>query len=166
MRTAITVAVTRQLAVTTLLLVVGCSGCTPTFSAIAPLVPAPILLHSTMPRALATTTCSLNNQPIILVDSTTWYAPELREEVIRHEETHAARARAYRGGCWPYMYRVNKDKAFRIQEQLVAFCEAARFAQTRNRNPERLWQYIKDVMVQDTVLSEKDNCLYEPWEGK
>lgn len=145
-----------------LLLTAACSGCSRAVTATTTFEPV-ILRYPTMPRALATTSCSMNNLPIIFVDSLTWESPDL-EIVLRHEEVHARRAYAYRGGCWPFMYRINKDKAFRAKEQLVAFCVAARFALKRNRNPEDLWAYIINVMRPDTTLLAKDNCLYEPWE--
>jgi hypothetical protein len=152
-------------AIAILLLLAGCSGCTRTVAANH--YAAPIIKAQTMPMALATTRCSLNNLPIILVDSATWDSPDL-EIVITHEEVHARRAYAYRGGCWPYMYRIVEDKAFRAREQMLAFCVAGRFALTRNRNPKTLWRYTVDVMAQDSALTFRDNCLYEPWdrEGK
>lgn len=147
-----------------LFLLTACgSGCTAAMTLTAP-YEAVILKHPTMPRALATTTCSLNNLPIILVDSATWDSPDL-EIVLAHEKVHADRAFAYRGGCWPFMYRIARDTAFRAHEQFVAFCAAGRFAMKRNRNPETVWQYIVNVMRPDTTLTDKDNCLYEPGRG-
>jgi hypothetical protein len=162
-RTSITVAVKRRLTVTTLLLVVGCSGCVrPIVSSDQTAFPAPVLLHPTMPQSLAVTTCSLNNRPVVLMDSSVWHS-EQREMVLVHEQTHAQRAVAYRGGCWPFMYRIARDRDFRLREQLVAFCAAGRFAIQRNKNPESMWTYIVNVMAgMDTLLTEKDNCLYEP----
>ena len=121
---------------------------------------AAILVHPTMPSALATTTCTFNNLPVILVDSQTVASQDF-EIVLAHEQVHADRAYAYRGGCWPFMYRIARDKTFRVREQFVAFCEAGKFAITRNRNPESVWTYIVNVMRPDTVLTERDNCLYE-----
>ena len=161
MRASITVAVKRQLTVTTLLLLTACSGCTSAMTASQ--FEAPIIRFPTMPRALATTTCSVNNLPIILIDTATFASPDV-EIVIAHEKVHADRAYRYRGGCWPFMYRVNRDKAFRAKEQLLAFCEAGRFAIRRDRNPETVWLYIQNVMRPDTVLTNRDNCLFEPWE--
>lgn len=118
-----------------------------------------ILLSATMPSALAVTTCSLNNVPIIRIDSTVWHSQD-REMVLVHEDVHAQRAYRYRGGCWPFMYRIARDKTFRVTEQFLAFCAAGRYAITRNHNPEAVWTYIVNVMIQDTVLTPKDNCIY------
>lgn len=138
----------------------ACSGCTSVITAAYTPV---VLLHPTMPQALAITTCSLNNQPIVLIDSAVWYSME-RETVLAHEQVHAERAARYRGGCWPFMYRIKRDQAFRVREQLLAFCAAGRFAITRNRSPESMWLYIVNVMRPDTLLTDRDNCLYQPWE--
>jgi len=121
---------------------------------------AAILVHPTMPGALATTTCSHNNLPIILVDSQTVASPDF-EIVLAHEQVHAVRAYAYRGGCWPFMYRIAKDKTFRVKEQFLAFCESGKFALTRNRKPDSVWLYIVNVMRPDTLLTAADNCLFE-----
>lgn len=152
MARAITVAV---------LLLSGCSGCVRPALLPSQFTPA-ILIAPTMPHAYAVTSCSANNVPVIRVDSLTWESPDV-EIIIRHEEVHAQRAYAYRGGCWPFVYRYRADKAFRVREQLAAYCVASRFAMTRNRNPELLWQYIVNVMRPDTTLTAKDNCLFEPW---
>lgn len=146
-----------------LLLLSACSGCTRAMVKAEGTYEAAIIQGTTMPQAFATTRCTLNNLPLIVIDSATWVGPDV-EIVLRHEETHAQRAYEYRGGCWPYMYRIARDKAFRAQEQLLAFCEAARFAMKRNRNPESAWEYIVNVMRPDSTLTSKDNCLYQPWE--
>jgi hypothetical protein len=125
---------------------------------------AAIIQGPTMPMALATTRCSLNNLPLIIVDSTTWESRDI-EIVLAHEAVHAARAFAYRGGCWPYMYRIVRDRDFRAREQLIAYCAAGRFAVRRNRNPVAAWDLIVDSMAPDSVLTSKNNCLFEPWEN-
>lgn len=143
------------------LLLTAC-GCSQAVSLSKPFEPV-LLKQHTMPAAYAVTTCSLNNLPVILVDSASWDSPDL-EIFIKHEEVHAQRAYAYRGGCWPYMYRIAADTAFRAREQYLAFCAAGQFAMRRNRNPMTVWDYIVRVMRPDSALKPTDNCLYEPWE--
>ncbi len=144
-------------AIAAMLLLSACSGCVHTL----PTTYTPvILLYPTMPENRAVTSCSLNNEPVVLMDSLTWHSLEYREMTIRHEEDHAVRAKNHPGGCWPYMRRMSRDKTFRVREQLHAFCVAGRFAMTRNRTAESLWLEIVAAMAPDTVLTAKDNCIY------
>jgi hypothetical protein len=139
-----------------LLAVVGCSGCAPVIQ--SRYQPA-ILIYPTMPSARAVTKCSLNNVPVILIDSLVWYHPD-RELTLEHEMTHSDDAYGYRGGCWSFLNRYNRDKAFRVRVQLKAYCAEGRLAIRRNKNPESMWQYIVAVMAPDTALTARDNCIY------
>jgi hypothetical protein len=160
--TSITVAVKRQLTLTTLLLVVGCSGCVkPMLSSNQTPIEAPVLLHPTMPHSLAVTTCSLNNRPIVLIDSAVWHS-EQREMVLVHEQVHVQRALAYRGGCWPFMYRYKSDSAFKSRIELEAYCAWGRWLMERDREPMALWARI-DSLMQTKYAAKVPNCLYEGW---
>jgi hypothetical protein len=123
---------------------------------------APILPAQTLPEHLGRTLCSYNNLPIVEID------PEVlksmwAESTIVHEQVHASHALAYRGGCWAYMRRYGEDKPFRVREQMAAFCAGAQVMLVRNADPRAAWQVIVDAMAPDTVLTDKDNCVYQPW---
>lgn len=138
-----------------LLSLVGCSGCFPQ-PYVAPIIARP------MNGDLAQTVCSWNNLPVIFGDTAILGSAD-EEIVMEHERVHAARMVAYRGGCWPYLYRYSSDRQFKVAEEMAAYCAEGRFAMSRNRNPAMVWERIKGVMQQryDTLLTKKDNCLYE-----
>lgn len=123
---------------------------------------APIVVGHLWPAKYGETYCSWNNLPIVSVDSTILDSPEA-EIIIAHERAHVESIQAYKGGCWPYLYRYNQDKAFRAREELKAQCAAGKAAMARNRNPIQFWDYITRVLQPDTLLTSKDNCLYEPF---
>lgn len=123
---------------------------------------APVLAHEMRPGRLGETVCAWNNLPIVLVDSAVLRSEDA-EIILVHEQTHASRALAYRGGCWPYLRRYLEDKAFRVGEELTAYCAEGRFAISRNRDPVAAWARIKWAVSRDTILNDKQNCLYDPW---
>ena len=146
----------RKLGLGLVLALAGCAGCTNAIY-VAPIIPRPL-----PGTELAMTVCSWNNLPVIFGDTAIMGTAD-EEIVMEHERVHARRMKAYRGGCWPYLYRYNKDRQFKIREEMAAYCAEGRFAMARNRNPEALWQRIQGIMAQryDTVLTSRHNCLYE-----
>jgi hypothetical protein len=147
----------------TMLLIIGtlgmCMGCAQTVRRMeVPVMPYPTLQN----QNLGQTTCSFNNMPVVLMDSIVLVSPDA-EIILEHEQTHARRINAYKGGCWPFMLRYAKDSAFRADEEFIAYCAEGRFALSRNRAPEYAWQRIADIMLQrhNRLLTAKDNCLYE-----
>lgn len=136
-------------------LLAGCSGAMRLDNPETPVMPGSLL-----PSRAGATICAYNNLPIVLVDSGL-LASKDGEIVLVHEQVHAARMRAYRGGCWPFTQRYNRDRTFRALEELAAYCAEGRFAIRRNRDPELAWQRIVLALAKDTALTERDNCLYE-----
>lgn len=124
---------------------------------------APIMSAHTMPESMGRTRCSVNNLPIVEIDSVVLASYPINVVTRAHEQVHVDSAVAHQGGCWAYMYRIRDDKAFRIQQQLAAYCNAARVALEHNGDPRHVWMYVQAAMAPDTVLTAKDNCVYRPW---
>jgi hypothetical protein len=125
---------------------------------------APIMMYPTLPTNLGQTVCSFDNQPVVLMDSAVLTSNEA-EIILVHEQTHAQRMRAYRGGCWVFTKRYRTDSAFRVKEEIAAYCAEGRFAMERGRNAESAWQRIKFVMRENfnVRLTEAENCLFQSW---
>lgn len=121
---------------------------------------APIIVMPLFEGRAAQAVCSLNNMAVVVVDTATPMSFHA-EFTYYHEHVHVIDMRAYPGGCWPFIYRYNRDRMFRIKAEMKAYCAEGRFAMRRNRRPDDLWKYIVDAMAGDTVLTEKDNCLYK-----
>jgi hypothetical protein len=125
---------------------------------------SPVMVYPTLPTNLGQTVCSFNNQPIVLMDSAVLASNEA-EIILVHEQTHAQRMRDYRGGCWVFINRYRTDSAFRVKEEMAAYCAEGRFAMERNRNAEYAWMRIKQVMREkfNVRLAESENCLFQSW---
>lgn len=134
-----------------------CLGSLPPAGYVAPIIPSGGL----PPGRAAETRCSFNNLPVIAADPEVLLSAHA-ELMIRHEYTHAASMIAYRGGCWAYLRRYTRDRLFRIREEMAAYCAEGRLALERNRSPDSAWERIVRSMAADTVLTDKDNCLFDP----
>jgi hypothetical protein len=124
----------------------------------------PILAQTTLPYNLALTVCSLNNQPVVLIDSAVFHSPD-GEIVLLHERVHAERMAAYKGGCWPFMLRYRADSAFRVREEFAAYCAEGEYAIRRNRQAVYAWERIVQTMREryGVRLTPQQNCLFESW---
>jgi hypothetical protein len=121
---------------------------------------APVIAVDSLPfDRSGETLCSYNNEPFIKVPLGVLQSV-FAEFALLHEQTHAASAIAFKGGCWPFFYRYRDDRLFRIREELKAYCTEGRLAIRRNVKPEYVWQRIVDALAKDTTLTAKDNCLY------
>lgn len=122
---------------------------------------APIMAVTPPDGAYGRTICSWNNLPVIEIRPEILASPDAAI-LIKHEQVHAERMKAYKGGCWPFIYRYAKDTAFRRVEQMAAYCAMGKVAIEMNRNPEEVWNHIKNVMAvnHSVSLGKKDNCLY------
>jgi hypothetical protein len=121
---------------------------------------APVLMHPTLPLNLGQTICSFNNQPVVLMDSAVLVAPEI-EIIMVHEQTHARRMQAHKGGCHAFALRYRTDSVFRVQEEMAAYCAEGQFALTRNRSAESAWGRIQFIMREryGVRLTDAQNCL-------
>lgn len=123
---------------------------------------APVVAATDLGDNYAVMVCSWNNLPLIKVWPQVLASNDV-EILLAHERQHSDDAYAYRGGCWPWMYRFQKDTVFQKRAQLRAYCTQGRAAIERNRNPEQVWSYIKAVMLEvyGDTLTKFQNCLYE-----
>ena len=123
-------------------------------------IPTVILTAPLPPDKYAQTFCSLNNQPYVVADTGILTIAEF-EGIVIHEETHVAQARAFRGGCWPFVYRYQADAAFRRRVEFEAYCAEGRWLIARNRRPDVVWNRIRDMMEKLYGAASLPNCLYE-----
>jgi hypothetical protein len=142
--------------VVTAAILAGCSACAPALSQYE----APVIPTSDLVGRAGMTYCSYNNRPIVYADSATLRSVH-GELILKHEQTHAARMSAY--GCWAFLYRYRSDRAFRVREELAAYCAEGRLAIERNFHPQDVWDRVKAALSRDTTLTDRDNCVSNPW---
>jgi hypothetical protein len=160
MARSITVAVKRQLTVTTLLALVGCSGCS-SAALTATSVFRPAILRDSLPDGkLAVTACAENNVPYIVHDYST--QGQAIEEAIRvHEMDHVRMAVATPGGCRRFVARYRADSAFKVQVELSAYCAQGRWLVERNHDPSEVWLGIERTLRSLYGATGIKNCLYD-----
>jgi hypothetical protein len=111
----------------------------------------------------ARTVCSWNNKPLVLADTSTLTHKD-HEFHLEHEYQHARDMEAFKGGCWPFVYRYTSDLKFKQEIEFRAYCAEGRSAINKNRNPFDVWSRIKEAMLlYGKVLTEADNCLFNSW---
>jgi hypothetical protein len=177
MARSITVAVTRQLTLTTLLLVVGCSGCSSAirssdqssfttavvrdFGSQQQTAFTPAVLRDSLPDGkYAVTVCASNNVPYVVVEIRLDYGIKFEGSLV-HELKHVYDMVTYKGGCWAFLYRYRDDPAFRFRVEFAAYCAAGQWMLTRNRDPRAVWDEIARTMREQFNVTPTENCIYE-----
>jgi len=137
----------------------ACSGCTH----VLPAAYQPAIIRDALPPGRgAVTVCAENNVPYVVVDSATM--GQLDDEGARvHEMVHVRQILAYRGGCWPFLYRYRVDSAFKAKVELEAYCVWGRWMIEHNRVPAEIWSHITATMLTQYGTVVRNNCLYEDW---
>jgi hypothetical protein len=143
-----------------LLFALGCSGCSRAIVGTSGYVPA-IVRDSLPPGKGAVTVCAENNVPYVVLDWAT-KGTDMDEANREHDMVHVRQIMAYRGGCWPFMYRYKSDSAFKSRIELEAYCAWGRWLMERDREPMALWARI-DSLMQTKYATKANNCLYEDW---
>jgi hypothetical protein len=121
---------------------------------------AAVMRDNLPPDKAAVTLCAENNVPYIVVDSAA-RGTDLDEALLVHERVHVRQIMAYRGGCWPFVYRYRNDHAFKVRMELAAYCEQGRWLIEHNKVPEAVWSQIQNTMLFVYGERLKHNCLYE-----